>query len=553
MQRFIFILILLCGHAIAHATLTMQITPSTARFGETLQLTLTLDGMSNASPDLAPLEKDFTLAGTEHNVSYTAANGVAKSESQWIILLIPKKSGVITIPSIQIGQQKSASGQVTITTGTKTRTSSNEPVMPDDDAVLLQAEASTREPFINQQMIYTVKLYSRKPLMNAEYHPPRVEDALLISLGEGRRYQTTLNGHEYGVDEQLYAIFSQKSGQLNITPPEFDAMIYDTVPRRIHVDGPTINIVTKPIPDTSTMPWLPAKKVILTEHYQSPASTMTQGNTLVRTITLRAVAMPAELLPAITFEDNKPFSTYPEKPETSNKLNQNELIGTSSVKVTYLLNQAGHITLPAIKLAWFNTVTGKQEIATLPEHELTVIGKSGTQAIPPTTTKQSHQTTITKRPALKNPVKNHITHQLTWWLAATGAMLAFVITYALWRYRKRRYSVMKQNMSAANSRLRKACATDDPIKAHAALLAWGRLHWPKVTLLNLSQLHNLVHNIELKKQINLLSQALYSQNKPATWRGNDLWCAVKHYQHHKLTKKIKDHVLPTIHPDTFSE
>ncbi len=550
MKRFIFILILLCGHAKAMAALSMQITPSPARLGDTLQLTLTLNEMSDVPPDLSPLEKDFTLAGTEHNMSYTAANGVTKSESQWIVFLIAKKAGVLSIPSIQIGHQYSAHGQVTITTSSMRTTLDNQTDSLEDDAVLLQAETSKSNPFIREQVIYTVKLFSRKPLMNAEYHPPRVEDALLISLGDGRRYQTTLNGQEYGVDEQLYAVYPQKSGELKITPPEFNAIVYDAVPRRIHVDGSAVKLIVKQVPERNAREhWLPAIRVTLTEQYDTLVSTIGLGNTIVRTVTLQSVAMPAELLPALEFTDNKQFSTYLGKPESHNTLRHKELIGTTTVNVTYLLNQTGAVTLPSISLPWFNTVTGKQERATLPERTLTVTGKASAPITPSATQEPPHQVIPTPQPTLAAPATQ--SHQIAWWLAGALVMVGLV-TLMLSRYRHKT-GVIKQNIRSVLLQLRKVCSMNDPVQAHAALLNWGRMQWPDMTLFNLGQLKNLVYDIELKKQTLLLSQALYSQNSQANWHGDALWHAVKHYQPRKSTLKTKRNTLPPINPDSFSD
>lgn len=552
MQRFIFILILLCWQTSATAVISMEIIPSSGHLGETLQLTLTEDEISNGVPDLTPLEQNFTVMSTEHNVSYTAINGRAKSQSQWVILLIAKKSGVLPIPVIQIGQQYSPHGQITITTGSKTNATNNPADSTEDDAVLLHAETSKPAPFINEQVIYTVKLYSRKPLMNVEYHPPRVEDALLISLGDGRRYQTTMNGHEYNVDEQLYAIFSQKSGKLKIIPPALNAVVYDAVPRHVHMDGQPTQLAVKPIPENSSQPWLPAENITLSEQYDTPDATITKGKTVVRTITLRAVAMPAELLPPLKFIDNKQFSTYPEKPESSNKLLQNKLIGTSTTKVTYLLNHAGAITLPSVKLFWFNTITGKQEQAILPERTLSVSGRTETQPSPSIAHKKNPQPLKTSPETLKVP---HLQSNWVIWSLVVALLIAGIISFTLKRhYRRTRAGTSRKNQrSAALAVLRKTCSANDLIKTQAALLHWGHVQWPNATFFNLTQLNNLIQDIELKKQIQHLSHALYSHNDQALWRGETLWSAVKNYKHGKHASKIKRNALPPINPGPLSE
>ncbi len=557
MKRHIFIIILLCWHTIALANITMNIEPATARPGETLRLTLTQsdDPQFHGVPDLTPLKKEFTLVGTEHSMSYTANNGIAKSENQWVVLLIPKKSGILSIPAIKIGQQYSHAGQVNITTSANSpiddsQAESQAESLEEHNAVTLHTEVDQEKPFINQQIIYTVKLSTSQTLLEAQYQPPSVENALLIPLGDGRRYQTTINGQEYSIDEQKYAIYPQKSGEVRITPPKITAVVYDTIPERVNVEGNTIELMVKPVPKkNTTKPWLPAKQVTLSEHYDSSKPTMSQGTTLVRRITLRAMGLPAELLPTLTFADSKQYNVYPEKPDTRNVLRQQELIGTSAVTVTYILNQSGHITLPSIEIPWFNTQTGQDEMTTLPSRDITVTGKADANPAPLSSTpEKSHNTnTDPKLSSLPAPNTNNQSHPLAWWIAA-GFALAWIMTLGLWWTFRNRPARPKLDMQSTLTRLRKSCTTNNPEQAHAALLNWSRQQWPDAALLNLSELSKLVRDIALQKQITLLSQALYAQNGLSDWRGDALWHAIKAYRPKKSTQKTPRNPLPPINP-----
>ena len=60
------------------------------------------------------------------------------------------------------------------------------------------------------------------------------------------------------------------------------------------------------------------------ERYNPALANVAKGDAVVRTITLQAEGMPAELLPTLEFTDNEHFSVYPEKSETKNTLRQQE-------------------------------------------------------------------------------------------------------------------------------------------------------------------------------------------------------------------------------------
>ena len=528
MKRLFLIFILLFWYSFAAAKVTMTITPSKAQLGDTLQLTLTLDNYkSQALPDLTPLEHDFTIVGTQHSLSYSVINGTTHSINQWIILLLAKKQGVLTIPALSIGGESSAPDQVVI------KAHHYEKENEENNDVLLRGEISQNNPFINEEIIYTVKLYSSQRLLEVEYQPPEIEDALLIPLGEGRRYHSTINDREYAVDEQKYAIFPQKSGELSLSPPSLNALVYDVVPRRIQRQAKPVKLTVKP---NTQAHWLPARQVTLTQHYDIPTTALTTGDTVVRSITLEAVGVPAQLLPTIRIKNSKQYQAYSEKPNAQNTLRQEELVGTSTMKVTYVLNQAGPVTLPSVELAWFNTQTRKQETAILPERTFTVAPKKALTTPTKTTRKQ---TTVQPRITASSP-----SHAIAWWIAGIFAG-AWVMTLILWWVYHRSPRVMSISNRSLLRSIKVACVANDPIQAQAALLAWAATQWPTLSFLNLNDIIKCItDNIALKKQLQLLSHALYSQQHQHIWHGEALWRSIKSYRQKKTARRKSTELAP---------
>ena len=541
--------ILFCWHAVAMATISVQVDPTSVQLGETFRLTFSMDDPKIAGiPDLTPLQQDFTIVGTERNMSYTLINGQTHAIGQWTVLLTAKKTGVIAIPSIRIGHQQSMPTSVEITEIKPTLDNDNQEHTT-QAGVMLKTEVNPAEVFINQQVIYTVKLYNNQRLLDGEYVPPRVEDALLIPLGDGRRYQTTVNGQSYAVEEQQYAIFPQKSGELKIISPSFNALVLDTVPQRINVHADTTTLVVKPKPrQYAGEDWLPAKQLALTEIYEQTNTTMTEGSTLTRTVTIQADGVPAQLLPTLAFASSPQFNAYPQKPELHNTARQTELIGRADIKVTYLLNKAGLIKIPAIHVHWFNSDTQKEEIASLPARTIDVKAAKESASQEKTTRPPS----IAPKPSIPQETKPlplvavDRSEKMAWWLAS-GFALAWILTLAL-GWRRRRTVVSGESIRAILNEVQAACRTNNPKKTQDALLRWATMQWPEAALLNLHHLAKWVHDKELKKELFQLSQALYSQSNTIPWRGDALWRRVVDYQHRRSTKKGKSSDLPPMNP-----
>lgn len=543
MKKMIILLCLVLFYSEAFAEIQAQVEPSKINLGEVFKVSFTItDPQNGGIPDLTPLQKDFTIIGTERTMNYSVINGQAQTLSLWVIALKAKKKGILTIPSIKIGLDHSVSLTINIESGSKIQQVQNQN-LPQENT-LLKTTVDQSKPYINQEVIYTVRLYNNRRLLDANYQGPQVEDALLIPLGDEKRYQTELNGSNYDVEEQNYAIYPQKSGPLKITAPVFNALIYDINPQRIHVKDKTIQLAVQPIPTQfQAKNWLPAKQVILTEHYEDTTQTLTQGSTLTRTITLEGHGVPAQLLPTLKFESKKEYQVYPEKGGERNRLQQGQLVGTSTIKVTYLFNTAGRVTIPELKLAWFNTQTGTEAFASLAPRSLDIKpSASSTNNTPPS--KVLNQVDLTQ-PEATMSVKVQANDNKPW-ITALFFAVAWIVTLFLWLWQHR--PKKKKPFNKVLKELKQACAAHNSMAARNAVLKWGALHWPDARLLNLTDLMQLVSDASLKNQLKLLSEALYKQGDTHLWQGDELYRAVVKQPTIKSKIRKGAKVLPPINP-----
>ncbi|MDI9819650.1 MULTISPECIES: BatD family protein [unclassified Legionella] len=540
--------LLLLFSSLGFAAITMQLESSIVNEGEPFRLVLTLDGSQTGRlPDLTPLQNDFIILGTQRSMNYSVTNGQAQAVNQWLILLMPKRVGMLTIPSIQIGQEKTTAASIEV----RGRAAKPRQSGMASQEVMLAAEVNEASPYVNQQVIYTVKLYSSRRLVDAEYQAPQVEDALLIPLGSGNHYQRVENGRVYTVDEQQYALFPQKSGELKIKPPIFQALVYDVFSKRVKVQANPVSLKVKAMPaQFSAARWLPAKQVSLSEAYEDNSLSFKQGSTLVRTVSLQAVAVPAQLLPRLDFAVNhSDFSVYPENPSEKNTIRQGDLIGTTTMKLTYLLDKPGQITIPALKLTWFNTLTGKEERSELPERTLhvTAVSTGGQASSSPASVKSekvlgdSDLVDGNKREA--SLPQGDESSMFAWWLAG-GFALAWLLTLGLWLQRRPQHSPSPKSRPIVK-RLQQACLGNNPRDARDALIQWARLQWPQANVLNLMDIEKIIDDEPLKQQITLLFQALYHNERQTSWHGEALWrCIVSFTPPKSAAAKMP---LPPIH------
>lgn len=533
-----------------HAEITTHVNPDKIQPDETFRLTITVENTPfDGVPDLTPLQKDFFIIGSERSMSYTFINGKTRAVKQWHVILKPKKTGVLSIPAIQLGQGSSKA--MTVEVSEQARLPNDKPTANNapDEAVWLETEISPKTPYIHQQVLYTVKLYHNGQLLNANYQPPSVQNALLIPLGDTKQYESTKNGRLYVVEQQQYAIFPQKSGPLQVTGPAFYALVQEMVPRRVTVRPTLKTLSVKPIPQSyQGADWLPAESVRLDERYDQAHHQFSQGSAITRTVTIEAQGVPAQLLPTLSFQAGKGYQVYPEKPQEQNIMRDQTLVGQASIQVTYLLNQPGTITIPELKLPWFNTKTGQNAQAILPARTLEVLPDAHQKSNPDPskpaeTIEPSPQ--ITPVPALPTPSVSQRADNLAWWLAA-GFAIAWLATVLLWwRHRSRANQVhQRQNLKA----LQQACQNNHPAMARDALIRWAACRWPDVQFLNLDDVTKKITSPGFKKQIAILSDVLYSPAQKTAWQGAALWEQILAHQKKKTVRQSKNNDLPPMNP-----
>lgn len=522
----------------------VELDASQIEVGQQVRLTLTYDPKeAQGMPDLHALQADFTILATEQSTSYTVINGQARSVGQWGIVLEPKHTGMITIPSLRMGALTSDPIQLNVNPSThapvKQSKNRNLPDMDLEDATALSISVDNKKPYLNQEILYKVSLISKHRLIDARYQAPQVEDAILFPLGQGQQYQTTRGGEVYQVEEQIYAIFPQKSGSLKITPPSLHALTYDFSPQPVTLTGDNITLKVQPIPKKMVhREWLPSKLVRLQESYEQSSTKLSQGATIVRNIDLQAQGLVAQLLPEITFPDRADLRIYPGQAERDNRIQQGELWGRYQLKITYVFPTPGTVVIPAIKLPWFNVKTQKLEIAELPAKTYEITSLSPKKKSKPSGSHPKKTVLMTKHEHILHPPAWELKPLMLLWMTVAIGILSLLIGLGYWIW----------TVSKPKRALHAACRANDIERTKQALIAWGRQQWPDRSILHFTDILPFVmEDSPLYRALQEFSRFVYSRKSDSQWQGIALWQAIKKF---KLSspKKRTGSIIPPINP-----
>ncbi len=525
--------------ALSNAGVRATLSDTTIGAGQSFRLVITNTSgtIKTNTVELQPLQQDFSIIGSEQQAQYSVVNGHASISSQWIITLIPKHTGSLTLPSLKIEHENT--NPLTIEVKKETAETINSATSKQDDAILLLASVDKTQPYLNEQVVYTVKLLNSKQLIDAAFQAPTIKEGLLFPLGESKRYQTTKNQKIYNVEEQQYAIFPQKSGSVSILSPRFNALVFNHAPQQVAAVANPIGLHVQPAPPHQGR-WFPAKDVQLSETFDTKLDKVAQGTSIVRTITVKARGTPAQLIPELHFSTQDKFSVYPEKRSEKNQLIDGELVAQNQIKLSYLIKESGPIRLPKVQLNWFNTSTKTAVTATLAPVAFTA------SASPQLPTKKAPIKVPETPAAVATPLKNNqVALPLVIIVPSLGLVLAGLIAFTVIQRRKK-FKPSEQNFDMAAFKI--SCSKKDAVKIQQQLMLWAKKMWPDAPIVNTTAVKKLINDEQGSRLLEALNLALYSADKNPSWQPLQLWNYINNFRKPKTPTKSRG--LPSINSNT---
>lgn len=524
----------ICAAAQA-ATVRAWLDRGRMQLGETVTLNVQAEGDTQAQPpDFSALSGDFDMTGTQSSTSVNIVNGKTTSSVLWAVGLSPKHAGTFTIPALKVaGQQTQPLALVVSPPSANT-------AQPGGD-VFVEAQADPPSPYVQQQVLLTVKLYFAVNLIDGNLDDPQIKGAVVHKLGQDSRYRAQIGNRSYNVVARHYALTPENNGVLTIAPILFRGHAMDAngggfffnQGRAIGAQSPAIALNVRPRPAASgSDTWLPARSMSLTANGIDANSHAQVGEPLTLTLRLEAQGLGFEQLPKLQLPKIDGADIYPDKSVTQNKDDGQWLYGVRERKFAIVPNRSGSLTLPPIALAWWDTAHDHAETAQLPAITLNVQPAAGSASAPPI----AQNALAAKTPeaaglnAVPAPVVVDTTELRLWRTIAFVALVLWASTLLAWiawmwaQRRKERPATastsVPQDSMRAHRDFTEACKREDLHAAARALLAWARQTRPE--LCNLGELRQAVSDSGQAVAIADLERARYGADKPSLLSTADL-------------------------------
>ncbi len=513
----------------------LTVEPDRTRLYEGEVLTLTVKGsmeidinlgnlfdfdMSNLpKPDIEKVQPDFEILAQNQQYSIQTINNQMVGEITWTYQLAPTTTGELTIPALTFNNAVSEPVTVEVVDGTP----------PDQENTgrdsFIELSADKAEVYVQEQLTLTVSLFFRGNLIRGELSEPQHPNVVIEPLGRQQEFSRYRDGVRYRVVERRYALFPQRPGNFKLSPIRFEGQARDAQGKLIFLrdSEELFEIPVKDVPSQFTgKTWLPASSVNLTEAGLPPTLEVETGENITREIRLTATDLPSETLPPLPDVVPPGLRSYPEQPERTTETTPDGLTSSLTQSVALVPIEAGQMTLPAIRIHWWDTEADRERVAVLPEKMLTVTDPTATaDAVPPentATTGGQLPTTSAEPSSPDTPTPDRST---PWkWLSLTLAALWIGTLLVWWLSRnpaKRPVTSENRNDRAAFERLIKA-TRDGSATTPELLVEWANLHAPGHGFHSAADVTRHFRNDALTAEIRKLQARLF-----APGQGTDDW------------------------------
>lgn len=508
---------------VSAANITTTLDRNVVGVNESFQLTFKTDG-STGEPDFSPLQKDFDILDQAHSKNLSIINGQTSRQLVWDLILMAKKVGELQVPAISFGNDESQAINITVKQKVDKR--------GNQDRMYLNIEVDTEQPFVQQQVVLTVRLFLRQgEVSSATLSELEVKgvDAIVERFGEDKNYQEMRDGLRWRIVERKYVVFPQQSGQMTFEPLTFSGHIRErsstqgfsifsqTPAKRFVLRSESVTLPVREPPASFGSDWLPAKTLTIEESWPEQQKAKV-GDPITRQLAIKAEGLTAAQLPELNLGLPDGLRAYPEQPKLSDTGNSRGVVGTRTETTAIIPTQPGILVLPEIQLAWWNVDKQQPELATVPARTVEVIPAEPAQAGQTPTTSAGVSEGKLAQAENDNAIgmESLQFESNSWWPWVSLCLaVMWLITLTVWVLDRRRHKkqtgdakhpLPKADLKQALAELRQACQDDDAAAARDALLKWASALWPDVPPRNLGQLASrcgepLSHNIHSLEQV----------------------------------------------------
>jgi hypothetical protein len=377
----LFLVLLFPCVACADVSVSIKLDRKEATLADSVQMVVSVSG--SRSSDLQPMVRgleafNVTQGGTASRLEII--NGKVNAGVDYTYFIQPKKPGEFQIgpAEVTVEGKTFSSNTATITIIKQSQASG-----VDRGPLFLNAGLSPARAYVEEQPIYTVKLYRQMKVSDISLDLPETEHLVFKQLGKPLEYQSVLDGKTYQVLEVRYALVPSQEGLYTIGPTRMTMTVYQ--PRRRTSRGlfddpffsdPFLSFSTGrpmtlasepqaltvlPLPEAGR----PADFSGLVGRFDVESklepATIKAGESATLTVVLSGRGN-VNRIPDLKGPELSHTKVYADEPVLKVETDAEGLAGTKTMKWALVPEKQGHYEIPPLSVSFFDTTTHQYRV-----------------------------------------------------------------------------------------------------------------------------------------------------------------------------------------------
>lgn len=353
----------------ADVSVSMRLDREEAVIADSISMVVSIAGArkSDSTPVLKGMEDfDITQGGTSSR--FEVINGQVNSGIDYTFFLQPKRTGTFEI------------GPVEVTVDGKTHRSNTATLtvvkQPESSGInrgplFLTAGLSSTKVYVEEQSIYTLKLYHQTRVSNISLDLPDIEHLTFRQLGKPIEYQGFYNGRSYDVVEVRYALIPSGEGICGIEPsrikmtvaqPEhrsrrgfFDDPFFSfSTGRPVTVASEPLELNVLPLPDKGKPSDFSGLVGSFKINSRLEPNTIKAGESATLTVLVNGRGN-VNRIPDLKWPEPDHIKVYADEPVLKVKEDAKGLSGSKTMKWALVPEKEGRYKIPPLSLNFFDT------------------------------------------------------------------------------------------------------------------------------------------------------------------------------------------------------
>lgn len=350
----------------ADITVELTLDRSSVSLIDTVVAKVTVTGKRKSSfPDIDGFSFfDVVNGGTSSRVEII--NNSMSSSVEYTFYLTPLKPGEFLIGPARVRiKKKTYTGNSVKLTVLKEKKNKTE---DENRPLFLNAHISKNNLYVNQNALYTLKLFRREQIANISLEMPKVEGLAFEPLAEPQKYNTIINAKRYEVIELKYVLIPKKEGAYKIPGATMRMTSYEQNRRErvyqglfsnmsrgkpVYLSSNEIQLNVKPLPDLNR----PDNFSGLTGRFEikttlDPAKVKVNESATL-TITVKGTGNVRQI-PDLKLPDVKGLKVYQDKPQLNINKGDSAILGEKIMKWAIVPEKGGEYKTPLMGLSFFD-------------------------------------------------------------------------------------------------------------------------------------------------------------------------------------------------------